>query len=860
MIKNLMDKISNKKIIISVVIVLVILELLLIYLAVVSYNNKNLNKYTFGNKDLKNTSLFAVMVEDSKGDYKEQSTFPDFPYQFNITKSSCIDREGNTIKDSMLFDEENREVVLKVNKSTGCYLFFDKPKESFATSLINSEELWQSGLEGDGYRYVGSGNYDSETTPSNYICFGTTDKTECKNNEAKYMYRIIGVFQGSDGEQHLKLISLKQLSSTYAWNASYTTDVAWENSDMYRGLNGSYFLTNTTYDYLQNNTWLNKIEDWIWSAVNTKTWSDSGPDYNNSLSPSQIYLHEMNRSSKTSSIGEWSTPTAKIGLMYASDYTLSLGSSALAITGSTSSNASTLKTGWMHQSNNDTTASTTDWTLSRSGGSSGYFSAWVVYSDGSVDYGSVHDAYGVRPVFHLTSDVEKLSGKGSYNDPYLIKETNENKLKVSTSLSGNTMTSSITKGDYDLNKYCINNSTSIIGCTWNKVTSETITTEVTEGRTYIHVIDKGGYLVHDSVNYRELSFAEKLIASGELWQSGLEGDGYRYTGTGIRCSYDDGNYITNISPEVSTCSTLYNYTRTTISSGATTNFKYTKSCPSDTSTYTYSCTELTGTIIESSKNTVPNNFICFGTTDKTECKNNETKYMYRIIGVFSDSSNNQHVKLINLIQLSNNYKWNANYTSDVAWENSDLYSGLNGSYFLTNTKYDYMQNSTWLNKIENWTWSAVNTLTNESSGLDYSTITPREIYLHEMNRSSKTNTIGEWSTPVAKIGLMYASDYTLSLGSSALSMTGSTYANKETLLTGWLHQSNNYANTSSNEWTISRSGDDSGYYLAWAVRSDGHVDDVDLVSITYVRPVFYLTDDVKYKSGSGSYSDPYIIN
>ena len=33
------------------------------------------------------------------------------------------------------------------------------------------EGLWSSGLEGDGLRYVGRGTYDSETTPSNFICF-----------------------------------------------------------------------------------------------------------------------------------------------------------------------------------------------------------------------------------------------------------------------------------------------------------------------------------------------------------------------------------------------------------------------------------------------------------------------------------------------------------------------------------------------------------------------------------------------------------------------------------------------------------------------------------------------------------------
>ena len=295
--------------------------------------------------------------------------------------------------------------------------------KDFAQFLVDNntriDGLWSSGLEGDGYRYVGSGAYNSATTPDNFICFGTTDKTECKNNEAKYMYRIIGVFPDNNGNQHLKLISLKQLGR-YAWNANYQTDVAWENSDMYKGLNGSYFLTNTTYDYMQNETWLNKIENWQWSAVNTKTFTDSGLDYT-SITTQEMYLHEMNRSSKTSSIGSWTNPTAKIGLMYASDYTLSLGSSALAITGGTYDNSATLKTGWMHQSNNDTTASTKEWTLSRYGVFDGSFYAQLVGNSGSISNNSVNLTNGARPVFHLTSDARINGGNGEYSNPYILE-------------------------------------------------------------------------------------------------------------------------------------------------------------------------------------------------------------------------------------------------------------------------------------------------------------------------------------------------------------------------------------------------------------------------------------------------------
>ncbi len=295
-------------------------------------------------------------------------------------------------------------------------------KDTLADYLIASGNLWQSGLEGDGYRYTGSGAVGTSNNPDNFICFGTTSKSECAANQDKYMYRVLGVFSDANGENHVKLIKYKQLGS-YAWNANYQTDISWENSDMYKGLNGSYFLTNTTYDYLQNTTWKNKIENWAWSAVNTKTSDGSnGPNYYSGLTPSQIYLHEMNRNTKTSTVGEWTTPSAKIGLMYASDYTLSLGASALAITGSTYANQATLETGWMHQSNNDTTKSQYEWTLSRYGAIGSRFGAWCVFSVGRVDIDYVFNSYGARPVFYLTNDVKITSdGDGSLENPFIIE-------------------------------------------------------------------------------------------------------------------------------------------------------------------------------------------------------------------------------------------------------------------------------------------------------------------------------------------------------------------------------------------------------------------------------------------------------
>ena len=117
--------------------------------------------------------------------------------------------------------------------------------------------------------------------------------------------------------------------------------------------------------------------------------------------------------------GEWTNPTGKIGLMYVSDYALSLGSSALALTVST--DYSTLKTGWMHQSNNDTTKNTDEWTLSRGGASNPVTLVWFVKEIGHVyNFIRTDEPCGVRPVFYLTTDTKVSSGNGTLDNPFIF--------------------------------------------------------------------------------------------------------------------------------------------------------------------------------------------------------------------------------------------------------------------------------------------------------------------------------------------------------------------------------------------------------------------------------------------------------
>ena len=689
----MLKKNSKRYLIIS----LVLIEVISLFLTMKSFSNKEIEekKETY-EVDKKHFSMF---INDGKGNYEEynNNVFPN-GYAINLDKSRCIDTKGNVING--ILSKNGSNVTITSNKTAYCYLYFDEGTAVDTILANGGNDLWKSTLEDDGYRYVG-------TNPDNYICFGTTDKNECISDTDKYMYRIIGIFEDEEGKQHLKLIKKEALNTTYAWNADYESDVNWENSDLYKGINGNYFLNNTAYSYMQNSNWLNKIETWNYIATNTWAWG-SGMDYEYGETIQNIYLHEMNRNGKTSNAGEWETVSGKISLMYVSDYLLSLGSSAIEYI--PMDNEETLKTGWMYISNNDSGApSRHEWTMTRAGEDVDDYYSYYVNSNGFVGYTVVWEGFSVRPVFFLTTETQIENGTGSSSDPYII-----------------------------------NNPTD----------------------------------------------TEKLIenvSSDMLWDSTLEDDGYRYVGTD------------------------------------------------------------------------PDNYICFGTTDKNECISDTDKYMYRIIGIFEDEEGKQHLKLIKKEALNTSYKWNADYSNDVNWENSDLYKGLNDDYFLNNPTYSYMQNSRWLNKIETWDYTATNTLTKENSGPDYyNSVTVQNVYLHEMNRSSKTSSIGKWETVSGKISLMYVSDYLLSLGSSVLEYTTNEF--KDTLKTGWMHIANDDSGApSASEWTSTRYGERSSIYFAWAVTSVGNVNLYAVYYTSSVRPVFYLTEDIQIKSGTGKNNDPYII-
>ena len=220
------------------------------------------------------------------------------------------------------------------------------------------------------------------------------------------------------------------------------------------------------------------------------------------------------------------------------------------------------------------------------------------------------------------------------------------------------------------------------------------------------------------------------------------------------------------------------------------------------------------------------NYICLGSTETTCPEEN----LYRIIGVFGDQ-----VKVIRAKTESNQY-WDTNGSN--TWSTSSLNTYLNGTY-LTSL-------GTLADKIA---ITAYKVGGSTSANLLFSP--PATAYLNEVGSSASSTTHN------AKIGLMYMSDYYYGASPSAWTLVGlnendptKDYSAATTM--NWLY-------SGSEEWTITRYTQSAR--RAFRVHSDGFLGNPTVNEFNLaVRPVFNLEPSTTYVSGSGTMSDPIVIN
>ncbi len=280
----------------------------------------------------------------------------------------------------------------------------------------------KNGAGDNSYRFAGTSDQ-----VNNYVCFGS-NVTPCP---AYNLYRIIGVFGdkvklikadyansnllGTDGDYNTGTDS-KSGNSTYkgelttinryTWNYKNNTTInsgygsnTWSTSLLNKTNLNKNFITNIGDD------WAAKIDDTTWK-VGGNTWSNIGTQ------PAKTaYQNEIVNPVTTNTTDNATEYSAKIGLMYASDYGFAAAPSAWTTILNNYNGEAIKSVNWMYMGLDE-------WTISRNADYA--YRVLYVGNTGGLNYIYANGAFGVRPVFYLTSSVNYASGSGSATDPIVV--------------------------------------------------------------------------------------------------------------------------------------------------------------------------------------------------------------------------------------------------------------------------------------------------------------------------------------------------------------------------------------------------------------------------------------------------------
>ena len=422
-----------------------LVTLVLLVALITSFNYfKTTNTYIDDsvNNQTKITKGISMNLEQTAGagDYKTvtRSSWPTEGYRFNTELSRC--ENGGEIN----WDDINKKVIVTGNVSDKCYVYFDIWIPSIAAYCTSGTDLatcvknfgdqgpsvsniyihnsaLTNGAGDNSYRYAGA-------NPNNFICFGS-DATTCPTDN---LYRIIGVIDGKVKLIKYDYMTMTELGTdgdyagsgtsvtsyykgsltsidTYYWNYKANTTInsgygsnTWSTSLLNK--------TNLNTNFINNigSTWANKIATTMWK-VGGGSWSNIAESV-----PATAYQNEVVNPVTTNTTDNATTYSAKIGLMYASDYGFAAEPEAWTTTlydYNESVNGATIRSqNWMYMG-------FYEWTISRS---DNYTFAFYVYGSGYLNRSNVNDSFAVRPSFNLESSTTYISGSGSMSNPIRI--------------------------------------------------------------------------------------------------------------------------------------------------------------------------------------------------------------------------------------------------------------------------------------------------------------------------------------------------------------------------------------------------------------------------------------------------------
>ena len=322
---------------------------------------------------------------------------------------------------------------------------------TFADTIMNLASTDACNADGTGVCATNSYTDNGTTKYHDYRFRGADPKNYVSFNND--IYRVIGVFDsnthGVEGKYLVKLIRSRILGD-YSWGIYNTTNTSGTYSDYKNDWTGNTTGVKASANVLLNEFFYNKTDtsstygacsSWTYysSDNNYKTFSCSdivghGLDSNsqnyieevtwylkgykdNIYSKQNFYLCERGLSTDTTDCmsansGAYDvSTTAKIGLMYASDYLYA--SSYFADTATTTASSDYYgNKNWLYKGY--------EWTITPDTDSS--YSISLVRPTGGLttNYNSASYDYGIRPTFYLKSNVNVTGGTGTFDNPYKL--------------------------------------------------------------------------------------------------------------------------------------------------------------------------------------------------------------------------------------------------------------------------------------------------------------------------------------------------------------------------------------------------------------------------------------------------------
>jgi len=126
----------NKKFVLSCLICIVTISFVFLFCNLFQNKNVKLDEVKLVGSD-SDSSIFAIMIEQSDGTYKESDSkvWPTLGYDYDEEKSGCVDELGNTINGILTYDVVNRLARVKTNKAATCYIYFELLKKDLNVNI-----------------------------------------------------------------------------------------------------------------------------------------------------------------------------------------------------------------------------------------------------------------------------------------------------------------------------------------------------------------------------------------------------------------------------------------------------------------------------------------------------------------------------------------------------------------------------------------------------------------------------------------------------------------------------------------------------------------------------------------------------